>query len=208
MPTVTYEGQVYNTVQIFSQCWLKENLNVGVQVGSQQGQSNNYIVEKYCYWDRPDSCDKYGGLYTWGEMRNWASGEGIQGICPDGWHIPTDEEWKVLEGSVDSLYGIGHPEWDIGNAARGYDVGKNLKTSSGWVGPRNGTDKYGFSAMPGGFSGVDEAHYVYFYGVGIEAAWWSSSGYIIRRIYEFWSDQTMRHGVHYLCGESVRCIRD
>jgi uncharacterized protein (TIGR02145 family) len=107
MPTVEYEGQVYNTIQIFSQCWLKENLNVGMMIPEAKDQSNNGIIEKYCYNNEPDSCAKYGGLYRWDEMMQYTTQQGTQGICPPGWHLPTDEEWKVLEGAVDSQYGIG-----------------------------------------------------------------------------------------------------
>ena len=67
-PTVTYEGQVYNTIQIFSQCWLKENLNVGVMIDGQTYQWDNGIIEKYCYNNEPDNCTEYGGLYQWQEM--------------------------------------------------------------------------------------------------------------------------------------------
>ncbi len=52
-------------------------------------------------------------LYQWEEMMQYTTQQGAQGICPPGWHLPTDEEWKVLEGAVDSQYGIGDPEWDI-----------------------------------------------------------------------------------------------
>ena len=75
--------------------------------------TDNGTMEKYCYNNEPDSCTKYGGLYQWDEMMQYTTQQGVQGICPPGWHLPTDEEWKVLEGAVDSQYGIGDPEWDI-----------------------------------------------------------------------------------------------
>jgi hypothetical protein len=67
-PTVTYEGQVYNTIQIFSQCWFKENLNAGTMIPGTQGMINNSVIEKYCYNNELDSCAKYGGLYQWDEI--------------------------------------------------------------------------------------------------------------------------------------------
>jgi len=67
-PTVTYEGQVYNTIQIFSQCWLKQNLNVGTMIPGNQEMADNDTIEKYCYDNEHDSCTKYGGLYQWDEM--------------------------------------------------------------------------------------------------------------------------------------------
>lgn len=157
-PTVEYEGQVYNTIQIFSQCWLKENLNVGMMIQGSQEMSENDTIEKYCYDNEPDSCVKYGGLYQWNEMMQYTVQQGTQGICPPGWHLPTDEEWNMLEGAVDSQFGIGDNEWD-GTGWRGYDAGTNLKTTSGWFDGGNGTDLFGFSSLPGGWcndSGIFE----------------------------------------------------
>lgn len=92
--TVTYEGQVYNTIQIFSQCWLKENLNVGTMIQGDLNMTDNGIFEKYCYYNESDSCAKYGGLYQWDEMMQYTIQQGTQGICPPGWHLPTDVEWE------------------------------------------------------------------------------------------------------------------
>ncbi|MEA3479507.1 MAG: FISUMP domain-containing protein [Bacteroidota bacterium] len=111
-PTVNYEGQVYNTVQIFNQCWLKENLNVGTMIQGTEEMTNNGIVEKYCYLNFTSYCEMYGGLYQWHEMMGYDTISGSQGICPTGWHIPSDEECKVLEGSTDSQFVIGDTEWD------------------------------------------------------------------------------------------------
>ena len=108
-PSVTIGGQVYHTVQIFSQCWFNENLNVGNMIPGTQEMSNNNVIEKYCYNNKEDSCTKYGGLYRWDELMQYSTTSGIQGICPNGWHVPTVEEWKLLEGAVDSQYGIGDP---------------------------------------------------------------------------------------------------
>ncbi len=112
VPTVDYEGQTYNTIQIYSQCWFKENLNIGEMIPASQSQTNNNTIEKYCPLNNENYCNTFsGGLYQWSEMMNYANDPGAQGICPDGWHIPTDIEWQVLEGAVDSVYGIGNPEW-------------------------------------------------------------------------------------------------
>ena len=148
-PTVNYEGQVYNTIQIFSQCWLKEHLNVGTTIACSQDQTNNGILEKYCLYDLPDFCTTYGGLYQWNEIMQYTSQQGIQGICPPGWHLPTDEECKVLEGSADSQYAIGDPVWNLMDW-NGYDVAANLKTTTGWNNNKNGNDRFGFSAKPSG----------------------------------------------------------
>ncbi len=95
--SITYGGQNYNTVQIGDQCWLAENLNIGSMINSTQSPSNNSTKEKYCYNNLSTNCDTYGGLYSWNEMMDYQSVEGSQGICPTGWHIPTDDEYKTLE---------------------------------------------------------------------------------------------------------------
>jgi len=207
-PTVEYEGQVYNTIQIFSQCWLKENLNVGEMIEGTMEQSNNGTIEKYCYNNEPDSCAKYGGLYQWDEMMQYTTQQGAQGICPPGWHLPTDEEWKVLEGAVDSQYGIGDPEWDLYYEYRGYDAGTNLKTTSGWNYNGNGTDLFGFSGLPGGYRG----NYGFFYSVGYYGGWWASTeGYgshAWSRTLVYGGPEVCRDYGHKEGGFSVRCLRD
>jgi len=207
-PTVVYEGQVYNTIQIFSQCWIKENLNVGTMIPGGNYQSNNGIMEKYCYSNNSDSCTKYGGLYQWDEMMQHATQQGIRGICPPGWHLPTDEEWKVLEGAVDSQYGIGDPFWDHYQDYRGYDAGMNLKTVSGWRTNGNGVDLFGFSGLPGGsLYGISD-----FMDIGFSGFWWTSTQYGSNiswyRVINFDSPKITRYFFNKLSAFSVRCIRD
>ena len=206
-PTVEYEGQVYNTIQIFSQCWLKENLNVGTMIQGSENMADNDTIEKYCYNNDPDSCTKYGGLYQWYEMMQYTTQQGAQGICPQGWHLPTDEEWKILEGTVDSQYGVGDPEWD-GDDLRGYDAGKNLKTTSGWYSNGNGTDLFGFSGLPGGL----RYGYCYFDGVGSYGYWWTSTElnyyYAWSRILDYCYPDLYRYHSFKIFGYSVRCLRD
>lgn len=149
IPSITYEGKVYNTVQIFSQCWLKENLDIGIMIQGSEQSTNNGIIEKYCFNDDTNRCIAHGGLYRWNELMNYTIQKGAQGICPSGWHVPTNEEMNLLEGVADSQYGIGDPIWET-VYYRGFDVGTNLKSISGWGSSGNGTDLYGFSALPGG----------------------------------------------------------
>jgi uncharacterized protein (TIGR02145 family) len=209
IPTVLYEGQLYNTIQIFSQCWLKENLNVGSVIPGSQEMSDNGIIEKYCYDNDTMKCQVYGGLYQWDEMMDYRLAQGSQGICPEGWHIPTDEEWKVLEGSVDSYYGIGDAEWDEYWSGRGADAGKNLKSIEGWPNS-NSLDLFGFKALPGGNRGGDGAFNV----GGSNCAYWTSSvkpdnnwGAWIRSISYLTPKITRNYNVSKSFGLSVRCIK-
>jgi uncharacterized protein (TIGR02145 family) len=205
----TYAGKVYNTVQIGTQCWLKENLDVGTMIPGVEEMTDNGILEKYCYNDEPDSCVKYGGLYQWWEVMQYTTHEGARGICPIGWHQPTDEEWKVLEGTVDSKYGIGDQTWDDGEG-RGYDAGANLKTTSGWYvnGNSPGTDLFGFSGLPGGYR-YDEGNFTSIgdYGIWLSStekdsysSWGRYLGYFTAQVYRYQFNKDY--------GFSVRCLKD
>ncbi len=206
-PTVEYEGQTYNTIQICGQCWLKENLNVGTMINSSDNMEDNDLKEKYCYDNNPVNCDTFGGLYQAREVIQYASEQGAQGICPDGWHVPTDNEWKVLEGIVDSQYDIGDPEWE-NNSWRGFDAAAKLKSANYWNNNGNGTDDYGFSGFPWGYSTGSGS----FFGFGTDATWWTSSE--CNSMYTwfrdlYWSNNTVLRG----CGDrnpgrSVRCIKN
>ena len=99
-PTLVYGNTVYNTVKIGSQCWLKENLNVGVMIDSAANPSSNGVIEKYCYRNDTTNCVKYGGLYQWDEAMAYSTTSGVQGICPSGWHIPTEGECAFLATTV------------------------------------------------------------------------------------------------------------
>jgi len=142
------DGQIYNTVQIGNQCWLVENLNIGTRLDAGNNQTQNGTIEKYCYNDNTSNCDIYGGLYQWDEMMQYSITQGVQGICPSGWHLPTDDDLKTLEGFVDSNYPVGDPVWNNNNW-RGFDAGENLKSMIGWA-TNSGTDLYGFKVIPGG----------------------------------------------------------
>jgi len=207
-PTVTYEGQVYNTVQIFSQCWLKENLNAGTMIPGFQEMTNNALIEKYCYDDDDAICDELGGLYQWNETMQYTTTLGAQGICPPGWHIPTDEEWKVLEGGIDGQYGIGDPEWD-GWDFRGSDIGFRMRSESGWAYDYNGSDSHGFNMKPGGFRYFKDCDFWHVYG---HAVLWTSNEdtdeYAWDRFVIGYLDEIYRNSVRRESGMSVRCIKD
>ncbi|MBL7104347.1 MAG: hypothetical protein ISS18_08445 [Bacteroidales bacterium] len=202
------DGQVYNTVEIGTQCWMAENLNIGTMINGSNNQSQQYpeVIEKYCYDDNTSNCDTYGGLYQWNEMMQYTTTQGVQGICPPDWHLPTDEEWKQLEGEVDSQYGYPDPEWD-GTSWRGFDAGLNLKSVSGWYSGGNGTDPYGFTALPGGDRYTDGS----FCGLTSDTYFWSSnesgSDAWSRHLY-YDVDGVYRYDFNKIYGFSVRCLKD
>jgi len=208
VPRVQYYGRWYNTVRIGMQCWLKENLNIGTMIPGLFSQIDNDTIEKYCHSDDPLNCDLYGGLYQWREMMMYSSGEGLQGICPSGWHIPSDEEWKQLEGEVDSQYGYPDPEWDTIDY-RGSDVGFRLKSDTGWIYNSNGIDYAGFCALPAGSRFIDGLFYGYEKYTGL---WSSTEGEdpdnAWYRYMENWTPRVARYPRIKTMGRSVRCVLD
>lgn len=103
-PIVTdSEGNTYKTVLIGDQCWMAENLNTGTFVASTATSSNhsdlknNGVIEKYCFENDEANCGVYGGLYDWHEAMGYTEEEGVRGICPEGWHLPTNLDWAELD---------------------------------------------------------------------------------------------------------------
>ena len=164
------DGQIYTTVQIGDQCWMAENLNIGTIIDGVEEMTDNGIIEKYCYDDVLANCDIYGGLYQWNEIMEYTTTQSVQGICPAGWYIPTDDEWKILEGTVDSQHPVGDPIWN-NSGWRGYDVGLNLKSVSGWYEGGNGSGLYNYDALPGAYRHPDG----YFLALGSNSSFWSST---------------------------------
>ncbi|MFH1297806.1 MAG: FISUMP domain-containing protein [Bacteroidota bacterium] len=87
---------VYPTVQIGSQCWLAVNLNHGQQISGSSAQRDNCLVEKYCYNNLPANCVQRGALYQWDELMCYEDAEENQGLCPPGWHVPSEAEWNTI----------------------------------------------------------------------------------------------------------------
>ncbi len=105
-----------------NQNWAPYNLNVGTKVSFSASQLDNSNVEKYCYNDLESNCTTYGGLYQWNEMMQYVTTEGAQGICPAGSHIPSDNDWKILEMAL----GMNQATADL-TSWRGTDQGTQLK---------------------------------------------------------------------------------
>ncbi len=109
------EGNIYTTVKIGDQIWMKQNLRVSFAPDSTE-------IISYSYNDEQKNAETFGKLYTWDVAMNGSVMEKAQGICPAGWHIPSDEEWKILEMQL----GMTSQEADISNAWRGQGVGTKL----------------------------------------------------------------------------------
>jgi uncharacterized protein (TIGR02145 family) len=90
------DNKQYPTVKIGTQCWMAQNLDFGTQVPSVSMQRDNCVVEKYCYADNLANCSSDGGLYQWDELMRYENIAAAQGICPPGWHVPTENDWSTL----------------------------------------------------------------------------------------------------------------
>ena len=97
LQSIAYGGLVYRIKAIGTQCWLRENLNIGNMIAGNQIQNDNGKIEKYCYDNEEENCVLFGGLYQWEELMQYKNIEGSTGICPNGWHVPTDLDFDVLE---------------------------------------------------------------------------------------------------------------
>ena len=183
------DGRLYKTVTIGAKTWMAENLNYAT-------------VDSYCLQNNPNNCTKYGRLYTWaaavdsvGLVRTKGKECGydracnlrlpVQGVCPAGWRLPSKDEWKTLVAG-DS---------------------QKLRSKSGWLGTFNGTDDYGFNALPAGDKD-DDGDFV----VGYNAVFWTSSE--IGPLSAGYMDLGRnKHSDYYMDapktrGFSVRCVRD
>jgi len=200
-PTVTYGGQVYNAILIGTQCWLKENLNIGIRIDGIEAQTANGQIEKYCLDDLEAYCDVYGGLYQWKEMMQYVTTPGAKGICPEGWHLPTDAEYCTLTQIIDptvncSSYGYS-----------GTDVGIKLKSTTGWCAGCNGTNASGFTALPGGWRLPDGS----FDNILDLVVFWSSSESgtdAWTRYLSMFLATIGRDDINKYFGFSVRCVKD
>jgi len=205
-----YDGQSYNTVQIGAQCWMAQNLNIGTMIDISGDQTDNGTIEKYCYNNNILKCDTYGGLYQWDEMMNYISTESSKGICPIGWHLPSDADWCILENFVDagtiSCNASGY---------RGTDAGSNLK-EAGWLHwiPVNAgaTNSSAFTGLPGGMGSPLLYDYYFFGRLSYDAYFWTSTNYGSDqgwcRLLNDSSTKIRRENVETGIGMSVRCIQD
>ena len=224
------DGNWYQTVQIGTQCWMAENLNVGTYVPIASGGQAPAGTQKYCQGlsGVNDPACPFGGLYTWAEMMdgsvscngtapppedNVKCSPPVQGICPIGWHVPSHFEWTLLEKNVGSAPGA-FPYNVATIGGLGTDEGGNMKvtpvcgTLPCWNSPNTGaTNSSGFSALPGGSAGSS-----LFANVGDFGFWWSSSESIgttawSRRLSST-NAKVYRVNDFKVIGFSVRCVQN
>ncbi|HRY33763.1 MAG TPA: FISUMP domain-containing protein [Bacteroidales bacterium] len=205
------DGMVYNTVQIGTQCWMQQNLNIGTMVTSvyipgniHSECSNNGIIEKYCFFNDTSYCNDFGGLYDWNELMGYVVQPGVQGICPDEWHIPTDAEWCTMLTYIDPAVNCSIEGWS------GTDAGSQLKEqgTAHWGAPNTATNASGFTAFGSGI----RSQLGLFTSMLSEAFYWTSTKNTTYHAlaYFLWPSRPdiCRARNTFLCGQSVRCIRN
>lgn len=202
------DGQVYKVVKIGCQWWMAENLNYRYLQPTEDLDSSSF-----CYNDSTEYCDKYGRLYIWsaavdsaGLFSNSAKGCGdnnfcgldsimVQGICPEGWHIPVDIEFDILTFAVGGASPNG---------------GKVLKSANDWLDNGNGLDAFGFSALPAGLVFWGER----FSNKNYDASFWSTTECCSPRnsagasLHVDALNYATLSNVDKFIGVSVRCVKD
>lgn len=198
------DGNVYKTVTIGNQRWMAENLRYDVPgVYTYWNTSSDNATDTL---NSSSPCRSYGRLYDWNTIMNGASSSsGVQGICPSGWHLPSDVEWKTLEKAL----GMSQSSADsIG--WRGTDELTKMKSVSGWSNfngnSGNGTNGSGFNAFPAGAYVTGS-----FYNLGDGANFWSSTVYSASLAW--YRDLFINASVGRYCGGkslglSCRCVEN
>jgi len=178
------DGKVYKTVKIGTQVWFAENLAF-------KSETNCWVYE-----DKESNSAVYGCLYNF---------ESAQNVCPDGWHLPSDEEWELMTESLNAEYGPFQKnkdkDWE--------EMGDILKSKYGWFNDVNGTDLVGFNALPAGCYKTAGMPYA---GIYIFTEWWTSTlkkknDAWIRGLY-FHTAELGRDTKDKSMGYSVRCVQD
>jgi uncharacterized protein (TIGR02145 family) len=204
--SLTYDGRTYDLVEIGGQCWFADNLATDqyrngdpIPTGLDNATWSATTSGAYAVFNNNLSNDViYGKLYNW-----YTIGD-ERGLCPEGWHVPTDCEWMYLEG----VLGMTVEEQEM-EGWRGSTEGGALKSETNWASPNSGaTNSYGFSALPG----ADRYDFGGYANIGFYGYWYSStenaSGNVWRRNLTFDLSQINRANFSKQPGMSVRCLKD
>ena len=196
------DGNVYNTVEIGSQCWMEENLKVeryrdgsNIPTGLSDAAWQAATTEAFAVYDN-DTANKA----TYGLLYNWYAVADARGLCPTGWHVPTDAEWTQLTDHLGGRSVAGGQMKTTGTLGAGTGLWQAPNTAA--------TNSSGFSGLPGGSRIVDGT----FGAQGNAGYWWSSSelsaGNAWDRIWNYDNGSALRYYNDERVGYSVRCIRD
>ncbi len=223
--TVTdIDGNVYNIITIGDQQWLKENLKTTryrnedpIPTNLNDNDWSNTLSGAYAIYPHEliDVLNSEAGvLSVYGALYNWYTVDDARGLCPDGWHVPTDAEWTTMENFLISN------GYNYDGTTGGNKIAKSLGSLSGWASSPNvyaiGNTSYpekrnasGFTALPGGYRWET---YGSFGNIYTQARWWASTE---TNTYSAWQ-RFVSYG-DYPCiridhdknvGTSIRCLKD
>ena len=204
--SLTYDGRTYDLVEIGGQCWFADNL------ATDQYRNGDLIPTGLDYTTWPYTTEGAYAIYnndpandiTYGKLYNWYTTVDTRGLCPTGWHVPTDCEWMFLEGSLGMSVA---DQESIG--FRGTTEGGALKITTIWNLPNSGaTNSSGFTALPGGYRDFSGNYYH----LGHGCNWWSTINFgsdnAWSRNMDTVSSNVSRNNYKKQDGFSVRCLRD
>jgi uncharacterized protein (TIGR02145 family) len=207
MNLVDIDGNVYHTVAIGGQDWMKENLKVtrfrnGAPIPNVTDNEMWTSLTEGAFCRIKNDTLKLNPAY--GAIYNWYAAVDPRKICPAGWHVPTDAEWQVMERYLGMTFAEAE-----GTVSRGLNYGVQLKDSVGWIKKGNGTNSSEFSALPAGLRWGSTG---LFYNTGIDGCWWTSTE---EDTYKAWLRNIFYsfNGIYRITdlktfGFSVRCVRD
>lgn len=188
---INYGGYLYPTVQINNRCWLKKNINNGLMIDGNTNMTDNGIIEKYCYNNKPENCDTYGGLYQWDELMQYTTQGGAQGICPNEWHVADTNDFNDLtvNNSSNELKERGTLHWNSGNG------GNNLT---------------GFTALPAGYRDYNGSFDMIFEGADfyLSSEYFQLPGMVWYKSLYYASSWIVGGAAYRIHGLSVRCVKD
>ena len=218
---ITYQGYEYTTVLIGDQCWFAENLrnelysngdSIPYDFDDWQNTTNGTVAifGQFAGCDTVtgiEDCDPIQSLNSYGRLYNWYAVDDTRGLCPNGWHVPSDGEWMVMEMAL----GMSEIEANASNW-RGSNQGFQMKTDYGWN-SSSGSNSSGFSGLPGGYLYANQlAPYFSFMGAGSIGVWWTATPIDSRAWFRRLDDdhQNVARSQYYNLthGFSVRCIQD
>ncbi len=218
---IDVDGNQYDVIKIGDQVWMNENLRVtryadGTPIAEVTDSATWADLQNsdkaYCYYDNDSAsyAEQYGVLYTWAAAVNGAGNEddiGVQGVCPHGWHLPSDKEWQELEMQL----GMSKTDAESIQFSRGTNEGSKLAGNAGlWTdGSLESDGEFGisgFNALPGGVRKTD------FGEIGLTTSFWTSTNASISQVYDrsiyYNSTNFKRYFGYKDSGYSVRCIKD
>ena len=214
------DGNVYETVQIGQQIWMAENLKTTrykngdeiTFIDDPNNWDNNYIGHYAAYNNDLTNVNTYGYLY------NWSAANDIRDICPDGFHLPSDEEWSELILHLDpsaNPYAENHDDVHSDIAGSALKSTGTIEDNTGlWYDPNSdATNQSGFTALPAGLTNDENGNYDLFgYYLGYLAWYWTSTEIDSEFAWTrelFWLGSSIhRHSITKNYGISIRCIKD